>query len=170
MSKTYQATGGKPVMIDAGKTRQGSSKDNPVVMTKEDAVPMLKDALMALGVPQQGVTRLVEAAIARSKPLSDMLQRPKTKDFLRLIEDRAWLALQFLDEFAMIQASPKDRALIASILLEKRQLLRGEPTQILGIEDRAELTRILPMLFEEAKSRGIEFASIDAEFEEVKDG
>ncbi len=167
-TKTYQATGGRmPVKIGAKKDK---FKPDPVrvealqslaviagreVMSPEDAVPMLKDALLALGMPEQGVARFVEAAIARASPLAELMVRPKTKDFVALIEDRAYLALKLLDPFAMLQASPRDRAIIASILLEKRQLLKGEPTQILGVEERAELDRVLPMLVREGQKRGM---------------
>jgi len=55
-------------------------------------------------------------------------------------------------------ASLKDKAIAAGILTEKWLLLRGQPTQILAIEERRQLDEIAPLIIAEAKRRSIELS------------
>ncbi len=54
------------------------------------------------------------------------------------------------------QESVRNLAVGAAVLIDKRQLLFGEPTQITRLEDREKLEALIPMLLKEAKRRGIE--------------
>ncbi len=174
MGKSYRATPRKP------RARQELSAKREAMIASStgqpdpdkarmEVVPQLRDALVTLGLSQSAIDAFVNAAVLRATPLSKAVHRPKTKDFVGLIEDRAWMALSFLDEFDILKASPKDKAVIAGILLEKRQLLRGEPTQILGIADRVELARIMPLLVAEAGKRGLEITLPSGSFKEVEE-
>jgi len=53
-------------------------------------------------------------------------------------------------------ASLKDKAIAAGILTEKWLLLRGQPTQILQVEERRRLDEIVPVLEAEARRRLID--------------
>lgn len=171
MTKSYRAAPQKRPSLSAKK--ENIRADALGLPDPDEArlevVPQLRDALITLGLSQAAIDAFVEAAVVRATPLSKAVQRPKTKDFVELIEDRAWLALSFLDEFDILRASPKDKAVIAGILLEKRQLLRGEPTQILGVADRVELHRIMPLLVAEASKRGLEITLPQEHYREVEE-
>ena len=41
-------------------------------------------------------------------------------------------------------------------LIEKRQLLKGEPTQIISVDERKTLNQLLPLLIVEAQRRNVE--------------
>ena len=57
----------------------------------------------------------------------------------------------------MAEASARDLMLGMSALVEKRQLLRGEPTQIISDLERKRLTELLPLLSFEMQRRGITY-------------
>jgi len=53
------------------------------------------------------------------------------------------------------KASLRDVAIAYGVLIDKKQLLEGKPTQILSVEERQELSDLLPALLREAERRGI---------------
>ncbi len=91
----------------------------------------------------------------------------KTKHILAAIEEKLALGLDALTKEKMDEASARDLAVVISILVEKRQLLRGEPTQILSMEERKHMSDILPMLLKEAERRGM---TIEGDYEAVEAG
>lgn len=64
------------------------------------------------------------------------------------------LLLSYLDDFAMSRSSAKDLVGSIGTLTDKRQLLRGEPTQITRLEDVKKLDELGAMLKTEMKHRG----------------
>jgi hypothetical protein len=87
--------------------------------------------------------------------LKEGVQRLETRDLLLQLDDKIARTLHYLDDFALSQSSAKDLAIVMGILIEKRQLLKGEPTQIISTEDRSKLINIMPLLIVEAKRRGL---------------
>ena len=74
---------------------------------------------------------------------------------LELLDTNIEKALLYLDDFVLAGASAKDLAIVTGILLDKRQVLKGEPTQRISIEERGKLEDLIPMLISEAKRRGM---------------
>ena len=63
--------------------------------------------------------------------------------------------------------SPKERALVAAILIDKRALLRGEPTQIVDVRDHRRMDEVGKELVQEMRRRGI---TLDvAEYQSVEE-
>ncbi len=50
----------------------------------------------------------------------------------------------------------KDKAISYAVLLDKRQLLRGEPTEIVSVEDSRKLNELVPLLLAELERRKID--------------
>ena len=65
------------------------------------------------------------------------------------------MTLESLTESEIKKSSVRERVTAISAFVEKRALLRGEPTQIVTHEQRQKLDDLLPELIKEAKRRGI---------------
>jgi len=87
-------------------------------------------------------------AIDRAKEMS-------TAQLLVQINQKIAMVLDHIDPFVLADASFKDLAIGLGILTEKRQLLSGEPTQILSMTERQEMKDILPEFIREVTRRGI---------------
>ena len=78
-----------------------------------------------------------------------------TKYFLDQLEEKLAMTLESLTEAEIKKSSVRERVVAISAFVEKRALLRGEPTQIVTHEQRQKLNDLLPELIKEAKRRGI---------------
>lgn len=118
-------------------------------------------------------------AAERAKPavVPDVLD---TKYFVSEADRVLALLFSKLDDHKLDTASPRDLISGVSVMTEKRNLLRGEPTQIITHEQRKELDKLTPLLLEEAVRRGLhipeelrrrveEVPVIDAECEQVEE-
>lgn len=74
---------------------------------------------------------------------------------LDTLEEKIALALSYLDEFTLARANARDIASVVNVLMEKRQLIRGEPTQIVSNEERKALDELVPELLKECARRGM---------------
>jgi len=117
----------------------------------------LRKTLEEAGLKGAVVERMLLRARSQHQPAHQELRRVKTKEFQELLDDRIYRALMYLDDYSLAASSAKDIAIIVGIFLEKRQLLRGEPTHILSIEERGQLNSLVPMLIKEATRRGLVF-------------
>ena len=126
-----------------------------------DPLVSIKEFASERGLDAETTTALIEHVQAGYTPVRQrgQLRELKPQELLAIIEDRIMAALEFINDEAFLQAKPKDRAIMLAILLDKRQLLRGEPTQVLAIEDRTKLSSLAGLLLQEAKRRGF---SVDA--------
>ena len=123
-----------------------------------------------LNLSPEVTRRLVQRIRAQYQPVLTELRKFQKDEFLGLLEDRAHRALEYMDDYNLAKANAKDLAIIVGILMEKRQLLRGEPTQILSIEERAGMSELIPRLLQEAERRGLQvgvYKTINGEAEVV---
>ncbi|KPK66949.1 hypothetical protein AMJ82_11540, partial [candidate division TA06 bacterium SM23_40] len=74
-----------------------------------------------------------------------------------LVSDRARRILESISEADLEEANLRDKAVAASIMIEKRQLLSGEPTEIIDMQSREHVNVLVQALVVEAKRRGIDF-------------
>ena len=72
-----------------------------------------------------------------------------------MCEEKLHMIRHYMDDKTMAEASARDLGLIAGVLIEKRQLLRGEPTQIISDHERRKIHELMPELVAEAKRRGL---------------
>ena len=85
-----------------------------------------------------------------------------------LLEKVSNLSVRLLDSITdadIDRADLKAKAISAAIMIDKRQILRGEPTTIIQIEDRRKLHELLPLLKQEMERRSLEIdvTPIDSE-------
>lgn len=88
-------------------------------------------------------------------PVKLAVQEVKTSQLLGLTADRAYRILDSISQKDIDDAKLRDKAVAAAILLEKRQLLSGEPTHLIGVQDRRHLGDLTKALMLEAQRRGI---------------
>ena len=113
---------------------------------------------------EAGLTEIVTQAIIKrvSSQLMDVreeIQEVKISDMLGLFEDRAKKIVDSIDFDDIKGASLKDRAIAAGIFWDKAQVLRGQPTSIMAIDDRRELREVMQDFLKEASRRG--FLEVD---------
>lgn len=79
----------------------------------------------------------------------------KSAEIVDALNHRIDLALRYMDDKTMSEASFRDLALGTTAMIEKRQLLRGEPTAIVSDAERKKLHELAPLLFAEMQRRGL---------------
>ena len=124
----------------------------PVVQPTAESFERLKHAGIECGIDPRAMKQLVVRLQVR--PPAKGRLKLDDKELLALIDDRLARAFAFLDDFALGQASARDLTVNIGILTDKRQLLRGEPTQITRLEDVKKLDELAAMLEVEMKRRG----------------
>ena len=107
----------------------------------------------AVGLPLPTLNNLIRRYETRYLPVTEELRKVTTEEIKALVDDRLHRALTYLDDAALAMASAKDLAIIAGIMAEKRAMLRGEPTVILGTEERKSLNALAEELRRELARR-----------------
>jgi hypothetical protein len=74
---------------------------------------------------------------------------------LRTLDSTIERVLGGLSDEKIAKAGLRDTAIAYGVLIDKKQLLEGKPTQILSIEERRELKDFLPALLREMERRQI---------------
>lgn len=88
-------------------------------------------------------------------PVKLAVQKVKTSQLLDLTADRAYRILDGITQEDIDKAGLRDKAVAAAIMIEKKQLLSGEPTHLIGVQDRRELGDLMKAMLLEAKRRGL---------------
>jgi DNA-binding CsgD family transcriptional regulator len=124
-------------------------------ITEPEAIIKLKQAYKECGLPEG-----VSAALVRrlkNKYFGGITQTRnlKASEIAQLFSEKIDLAARYMDDKTAGDASFRDLALAATAMAEKRQLMRGEPTQIISDHERAKLHELVPLLIQEARRRGL---------------
>ena len=117
----------------------------------------ISDAIKESGLPERFGKAILKRLETRYLNVKTEIRSLKTSEILAMIGEKIHLAGQYLDDHSMAEASARDLMLGMSALVEKRQLLRGEPTQIVSDFERKRLNELLPLLSMEMQRRGITF-------------
>lgn len=123
----------------------------------------------AVGLSKEVVGRFVEVMRTSYMAFNEEVREVSANEFLPLIDTRAKQALQFMTPEKMAAANVRDLAVMFGVLMEKRQLLRGEPTQILSVDDRRQMTTLMPFMLKEAQRRGMMPDVVTVEANEIDD-
>lgn len=124
-------------------------------MTEIDPYQKVADAFKACGLPKTVSDSLMRRLRLKYTGALTEVRSLKTGEILDIINKKIHLASFYLDDKAMAEASARDLMLGMSALIEKRQLLRGEPTQIISDVQRKKLNELVPLLIAEGQRRGI---------------
>lgn len=115
----------------------------------------LKALAVECGLSKSVAQRLAQRIRSRHGAVVEAVKQRSTRDFVEKLEEKAWAALEMIDDFTLSCSSAKDLAIIVGIMLEKRQLLSGQPTAILSFEERRNMDELMPLLVKEAQRRGM---------------
>ncbi len=133
-----------------------AKKSNVVVFQPPpEALERLKQAGIDCGISAQIMKVLVERLRVRTGPLNGKRRKLDDKEIVDLIDDRLARTLGYLDDFTLAQASARDLAVTSGVLIDKRQLLKGQPTHIWKVEDIRKLAELGKVLHEEMERRGM---------------
>ena len=143
-----------------GWTAQSSEVADPdkaadLVVEALDPFKSIEQAALQCGYPPRTARKIIERLRARAQPFYDELKGFTDKETIALLEDRGRRALEHMDDFALSGASARDLAVIAGITIDKRQLLKGEPTKIMTIENIKNLDEVGKLLQAEMERRGM---------------
>jgi hypothetical protein len=116
--------------------------------------PNLAEAARECGMPVSAANHLMDRANRRYQPVIRELARIKTDTLVREFEHLGLEALQSITTSDLENVNAYQRALIAAISIDKRELLDGRPTERISVEDRRKLPEIINALMIEAERRG----------------
>ena len=124
-------------------------------ITEPLALKKLKQAYVDCGLPgpvgDAIVRRLKNKYFGGFTATRDL----KAAEIASLFSHKIDLAALYMDDKSAGEASFRDLAMAAAAMAEKRQLLRGEATQIISNHEREKLHTLLPLLITEGRRRGI---------------
>lgn len=113
-----------------------------------------------LGMPRDVLQSLQARVLGRP----DVGLAPDDTDVIAEMNRARALALSYLDRLSLASAPAKDLVNVVTQLTSSIQLLRGQPTQIMQVEDRRKLDELAVALHAEIKRRGL---TIEGEAREV---
>lgn len=128
---------------------------DPAADSMKAAIDRVNEQLKAAGVPGKVSAALVRRMTVKFANGVTATKELRTNDILEILGNRIDLAASYLDDKVMAEASARDLMLGLGVLIEKRNLLRGEPTAIISDHDRKKVHELLPMLYAEAKRRSL---------------
>lgn len=120
----------------------------------------------AVGLPEATVRAVKKRLESRYQPVLEEVRRATTETLIESIERKLPMLLDGIDKSKVEKSTLRDIAVAFGVLAEKRQLLKGEPTQILTYEERENLNDLAPQIIKEMERRGM---VIEAEYHEVAD-
>ena len=139
-------------MAGRPKTRAKKNRALAVQPTPED-LDRFKAAGIACGYDSDTMDRL--AARCQGRPLSARGRvRLDDVELLATIDDRLERVLDYLDDHALSKMDGRNLMVAAGILIDKRQILRGQPTAITQFQDFRKLDEFLKQAAEELNRRG----------------
>lgn len=160
ISKTYTIIR-KKLGIAPNTTPRAIETKNPekaaaaIVALTDPAYKNLSDALTAAGMPERMKSSIIRRLQVKYHGAVSEVRNLQTRELSDMIGQKIHLMLGYLDDRVAAEASARDLSMGIAQLVEKRQLLRGEPTQIVSDHERAKLHELAPVLMAEIKRRGL---------------
>lgn len=136
-----------------------------IVDALSDPLHKVQEALKLAGLPEKVSQSVLKRLRVKFYGAIHEVKALKTNEIVQMCEEKLDMIRFYLDDKVMAEASARDLGLMAGVLIEKRQLVRGEPTQIISDYERKKLHELMPAMIEEAKRRGA--VTVDGETGEV---
>lgn len=163
VSKTLQAVYRKLGMSnrkERGDRFGGHEYKNPekvaaVMDAMTDPLNKLADALREAGMPPGASSAIIRRLRTKFYGAVTEVRNLKKLELDEMLGKKIHLMLSYIDDKVSGEASARDLAMGVAQLIEKQQLIRGEPTQIVSDHDRKKLHELLPLAIAEAKRRGL---------------
>lgn len=115
----------------------------------------LKQAGEAAGLNERTVGAIIRRIRSKSPDFHEQIKTLSTQKLIASLNEKIAMVLDFIDPVVLAQASFRDLTIGLGILIEKKQLVSGDPTQIISVDERKTLYAMMPLLFNEANRRGI---------------
>ena len=126
-----------------------------IALGSDPSIENLQAACEDEGLPASA-TRALITRMKRDYPgVTSEVKRIETDVLIRGFEGLAKRALDSITNDDLLNVNAYQRTLIAAIATDKRELLSGQPTERISIEDRRSLQDLLPMLIQDAERRGL---------------
>ncbi len=140
-------------MEEAVAGRSKSKKNRAVAAAPSpEALERFKAAGIACGYDPDTMERL--AARCQGRPPSARGRfRLNEQELMAVIETGLAKVFEYFDDHTLAQMSGRDLLVGAGILIDKRQLLRGEPTAITKFQDMRHMDEVMEMFRKEAARR-----------------
>lgn len=145
----------------AGQTVTGGSeyktpeKFAAVMDAATDPLNKLSDALRDAGVPPGAATAILKRIRVKFYGAMTEVRNLKKLELDEMLGKKIHLLLSYIDDKVAAEASARDLSMGVAQLIEKQQLIRGEPTQIVSDHERKKLHELLPLAIAEARRRGL---------------
>lgn len=123
----------------------------------------ISQVLKEAGFPGASGRALLDRLRRRYLPVHMEVKKLKTNELIEAIDEKLAMVLDYIDPVVLEAASASQLGVLFGILSDKRQLLRGEPTQILSVVEREKLDDLVPALMQEAKRRGQDLELVEDE-------
>lgn len=133
--------------------------------TQKEAIERVNASLKEAGIPDRVSAATVKRMLVKYAGVVTVKKQINTNEILKTINEELHLISSYIDDKVVSEASLRDLAMAKAALIEKRALLRGEPTQIVSDLERKHLNELLPLLSLEMQRRGITIQGeiVDAE-------
>lgn len=118
----------------------------------------------ACGLPVSSARHIIQRLQGKYQPVTEAVRAMTTDSLIKQIESKLPMLLDGITKKKVDDAPIREIAVAFGVLAEKRQLLKGEPTQILTYEERSNLNKVAPAIIKEMERRGM---TIDVEYHEV---
>jgi DNA-binding CsgD family transcriptional regulator len=163
----YRKLGLKPDPVEQAQKRAVESRDpvtavaaiaaasDPWERKRTAAIDRVNEMLKAEGMPAKVSAALVRRLQVKYAGTVYAARELRTNEILEMMGKKIDLCAFYLDDKVLAEASARDIMLGMTALVEKRQLLRGEPTAIVSDAERAKLHELLPRVIAEARRRGL---------------
>lgn len=115
----------------------------------------LTEACKAAGLPDRVSKHLIARLRLKYLGVIHEAKNLQKRDLDELLGKKIHMMLHYIDDTNASQASARDLAMGAAQLIEKQQLIRGEPTAIVSDHERKKLHELAPALLKEITRRGI---------------
>ena len=151
-------------LVAAARRRLGLDTSEEIGIQKviETASPIIEEVRkLALeeGIEPQAVRGFVERMNRAGLGVPTHLREVSVPQLIKLMGDRALALIESVDINAIADAKLRDKMVAFGILVDKLQLLSGQPTQRLDISDRRKMDELVIVMIAEAKRRGMKFDS-----------
>lgn len=126
------------------------------VGTEDERKSAFKVQAKKLGLPETTAREIYDRFSNKYRVIVDTLRKANTVDILALLDHCIIEVMESLAGQDWSSVSARDKMVIAGIMVDKRQLLSGEPTAIVSVEDRRSLGALTKAMLAEARRRGYE--------------
>jgi len=158
MASRYQSPGtGGPSLLEAKRPDLAVTLIETLVEaigTPEERKEAFKAKAKAMGLPESSARKIYDRFSNKYRVVVDTLRKANTVDILKLLDHCIIEVMESLSVQDWSAVSARDKAVIGGIMMDKRQLLSGEPTAIVSVEDRRNLDELTEAWIKEAKRRG----------------